>query len=90
MLSDQKTNRAEKIHTVSHAQTHVIERLPIRERLLHRTVTIIVGRIRVVLEEVANKELGLALRTQEKTQPKTVEDAPSGCVSKVQGQSRAI
>lgn len=82
-----KKNGAKKAHTISHAQARVIQRLPIRERLPHRTVTIIVDRIRVVLKEVANKELGLALRPQEKTQSKTVEDAPSGRVRKVQRQS---
>lgn len=78
------------MNTISHAQTHVTQRLPIRERLLHRTVAIIVDRKGIVLEEVANKELGPALCLQEKTQAETVEDAPSRCVSEMQRQSRAM
>jgi len=78
-----KKKRSRKTHTIGHAQARVVQRLPIRERLAHCTVTIIIDRIRVVLEEVADEELGLALRPQEKPQAKTVEDAPSGCVRKV-------
>jgi hypothetical protein len=50
--------------TVGHAQTHVVERLPVCKRLLHSTVTVIIlERVVVILEEVSDKELGLALCT---------------------------
>ena len=62
-----------RIRTVSHAHAHVVDHLPVLERLMHGTLASIVVRIVVVLKEVPDEELALRLRAKEQSEAEGLE-----------------
>lgn len=71
-------------HTIRHAQTKIIQTLPIRERVLNRALSAIIRRIVVILEEVSDNKLALALRAQQEPESEAVEETPRTRVREVQ------
>ena len=70
--------------TVRHAHAHVVDLLPVLERLPNRTLTTILLGIMVVLQEVADEELVLGLCAEQETEADGVEQAPCEGVHEVQ------
>ena len=78
------TSAAERNLTVRHAHAHVVDLLPVLERLPDRTLTAILLGIMVVLQEMADEELVLGLCAEQETEADGVEQAPREGVHEVQ------
>jgi hypothetical protein len=64
------------IRTISHTHAHIIDCLPVREGLNDGTLTDILLGIVIVLQEVANQELVLALGTKKLAKANVVDEDP--------------
>ena len=74
------------IRTISHTHAHIIDCLPVRESLDDGTLTDILLGIVVVLQEVANHKLVLALGTKELAEANVVDEDPRQGMNEMQDE----
>lgn len=90
MVENQQGTLAERsgrVRTVSHAHAEVVNRLPIGESLNDRSLHNILFGIVVVLQEMADHELVLALGTEKQSQTDVVNEYPCQGVNVVKDES---